>query len=109
MKLDLSAEWRTHLFWKLHGAFFLDAGNVWNTRSYPNMEGSVFHFDSFYKQIALAYGLGIRFNFNYFILRFDGGMKAIDPAHPHGRLHFPITKPNFSRDFALHFAVGLPF
>lgn len=109
MKLDLSAEWRTHLFWKLHGAFFLDAGNVWNTRSYPNMEGSEFHFDSFYKQIALAYGLGIRFNFNYFILRFDGGMKAIDPAHPHGRLHFPITKPNFSRDFALHFAVGLPF
>lgn len=109
LKLDLSVEWRTYLFWKLHGAFFIDAGNVWNTRSYPDMQGALFRFDSFYKQIAVAYGLGLRFNFNYFILRLDGGMKAIDPAVPSGRLHYPISKPNMKRDFALHFAVGLPF
>lgn len=109
LKLDLSMEWRTFLFWKMHGAFFIDAGNVWNTRSYPDMEGALFKFNSFYKQIAVAYGLGIRFNFDYFILRFDGGMKAIDPTVPSGRLHYPISKPNFSRDFTLHFAVGLPF
>lgn len=109
MKLDLSVEWRTYLFWKLHGAFFIDAGNVWNTRSYTNLEGSKFELKSFYKQIALAYGLGVRLNFNYFILRFDGGMKAIDPSVPSGRLHYPITQPNFGRDFTFHFAVGLPF
>lgn len=109
LKLDLNAEWRTYLFWKLHGAFFIDAGNVWNTRSYADMDGAQFKLNSFYKQIAVAYGLGIRLNFNYFILRFDGGMKAINPSVPSGRLHYPITKPNFSRDFALHFAVGLPF
>lgn len=109
LKLDLSVEWRTYLFWKLHGAFFIDAGNVWNTRSYADMDGSQFHFNSFYKQIALAYGLGLRFNFNYFILRFDGGMKAINPSVPSGRLHYPITKPNMGRDFTFHFAVGLPF
>ena len=109
LKLDLSVEWRTFLFWKLHGAFFIDAGNIWNTRKYPDMEDAVFKFNSFYKQIALSYGLGIRFNFNYFILRLDGGMKAINPSVTSGRLHYPITKPNFSRDFALHFAVGLPF
>lgn len=41
LKLDLSVEWRTYLFWKLHGAFFIDAGNVWNTRAYADMdEGS---------------------------------------------------------------------
>lgn len=109
LKLDLNIEWRTYLFWKLHGAFFIDAGNVWNTRAYADMGEAQFKFNTFYKQIAVAYGLGVRLNFNYFILRFDGGMKAIDPATPSGRLHYPISKPNFSRDFALHFAVGLPF
>lgn len=109
LKLDLSIELRTFLFWKMHGAFFIDAGNVWNTRSYSGMEGSLFKFNSFYKQIAVSYGLGIRFNFDYFILRFDGGMKAIDPSVPTGRLHYPISKPNFGRDFTFHFAVGLPF
>ena len=48
-------------------------------------------------------------NNGYFIVRFDGGMKAIDPAVPSGALHYPIFRPNFSRDFTLHFAVGLPF
>lgn len=109
LKLDLNAEWRTYLFWKLHGAFFIDAGNVWNTRAYADMDGAQFKFNSFYKQIAVAYGLGLRLNFNYFILRLDGGMKAINPTVSSGHLHYPIASPNFSRDFALHFAVGLPF
>lgn len=109
LKLDLSIEWRTYLFWKLHGAFFIDAGNIWNTRDYEGMDGALFKFSEFYKQIAVSYGLGIRFNFDYFILRFDCGMKAIDPSVPSGRLHYPISKPNLKRDFALHFAVGLPF
>lgn len=108
LKLDFSVEWRTLLFWKLHGAFFVDAGNVWNTRTYTNMDGSRFRLNSFYKQIAVAYGLGIRFDLDYFILRLDGGMKAINPAVK-GRLHYPLIHPNFKRDFALHFAVGLPF
>ena len=109
LKLDLSVEWRTYLFWKLHGAFFIDAGNVWNTRKYADMDGAQFSFARFYKEIAVAYGLGLRLNFDYFILRLDGGMKAVDPSVPSGRLHYPLTSPRFSRDFTLHFAVGLPF
>lgn len=109
LKLDLSVEWRSLLFWKIYSALFVDAGNIWNTRHYPNMDDAVFHFDSFHRQIAVAYGLGLRFNFNYFILRLDGGMKAINPAEPSGRLHYPIFHPDFGRDFTLHFAVGLPF
>ena len=109
MKLDLSAEWRTHMFWKLDGAAFVDAGNIWNTRKYANQTGGQFKFNKFYKQIAVAYGLGLRFNLSYFILRFDMGMKALDPSHPSGKLHYPIIKPKLSRDFAFHFAVGLPF
>ena len=65
-------------------------------------------FNKFYKQIAVAYGLGIRFDLDYLILRFDGGMKAINPMET-GKGRYPITRPRFSRDFAFHFAVGYPF
>ena len=109
LKLDLSAEWRTHLFWKIDGAAFVDAGNIWIFRDYPEQPGGQFRFDTFWKQIAVAYGLGLRLNFSYFILRLDGGMKAINPAHESGRFHYPIIHPKFGRDFQLHFAVGMPF
>lgn len=109
LKLDLSIEYRAHLFWKFDGAAFIDAGNIWNTRNYEGLERGQFHWDSFARQIAVAYGLGVRLNFNFFILRFDGGMKAINPAAEQGRLHYPLIHPNFKRDFAFHFAVGLPF
>lgn len=109
LKLDLSVEYRAHLFWKFDGAAFIDAGNIWNTRNYEGQEGGQFHWNSFARQIAVAYGVGVRLNFNYFILRFDGGMKAINPTVPYGRLHYPVINPNFKRDFTFHFAVGLPF
>lgn len=109
LKIDMNVEYRTYLFWKLHGAVFIDAGNIWNTRDYADQPGGQFRFDSFYKQIAVSYGLGLRLNLDYFILRLDGGMKAIDPAIPSGRGHYPLLHPRFSRDFTLHFAVGLPF
>lgn len=109
IKLDLSVEYRTHLFWKFHAAAFIDAGNIWNTRNYADQPGGQFRFNKFYKQIAVAYGLGVRFNFDYFILRLDGGMKAINPAVESGAGHYPLLHPRFSRDFTLHFAVGLPF
>ena len=109
MKLDASIEWRTHLFWKIDGAAFVDAGNIWTLRDYESQPGGQFRFDTFWKQIAVAYGLGIRLNFGYFILRLDGGMKALNPAYESGPEHYPIIHPNFSRDFQLHFAVGLPY
>ena len=110
MKLDLNAEYRTHLFWKLGGAFFIDAGNIWTLRDYKGQPGGQFRFNEFLSQLAASYGLGIRFNFDYFILRFDLGMKAVNPAYePDTDEHYPLLHPKFSRDAAFHFAVGLPF
>ena len=109
MKLDMNLEYRTFLGWKLHGAVFVDAGNIWTLRNYADQPGGQFRFNSFYRQIALAYGLGLRLNFDYFILRFDLGMKAVNPAYEISREHYPLLYPNFKRDFAFHFAVGLPF
>lgn len=109
MKLDLNLEWRTYLFWKFNGAFFVDAGNIWTLRDYPDQPGGQFKFNEFYKQIAVAYGLGLRLNFDYFVMRFDFGMKAVNPAYSTSREHFPITSPRLGRDMAFHFAVGMPF
>ena len=109
IKFDASIEYRSKLFWKLQGAVFVDAGNIWTIRDYANQPGGVFKFNEFYKQIAVAYGLGIRLDLNFFVLRFDGGMKAINPAYTTKKEHYPIIHPKFSRDFAFHFAVGYPF
>ena len=109
MKLDLNAEYRTPLFWKFEGALFVDAGNIWTLRKYDEQPNGQFKLDKFYKQIAAAYGMGLRLNFDYFILRFDMGMKAINPAYESGDEHWAIIHPKLSRDFAFHFAVGLPF
>lgn len=109
MKLDFNLEYRTALFWKFNGAFFIDAGNIWTLRSYADQPGGQFKFDEFYKQIAVSYGLGIRLNLDYFILRLDMGVKAINPAYTTAKEHYPIISPNFKRDFSLHFAVGFPF
>lgn len=108
IKLDLSFEYRVMLFWKISGAAFIDAGNIWTIRKYEDQPGGEFRFDKFWQQIAASYGLGLRLSLDFFTLRFDAGMKAINPAYT-GRDQFPIYHPKFSRDFAFHFAVGMPF
>lgn len=110
MKLDLNAEYRTYLFWKFNGAIFVDAGNIWTIRQYDEQPGGQFSFKDFPRQLAVSYGLGLRLNFDYFILRFDLGMKAVNPAYEaEDDEHYPVLHPNFKRDYAFHFAVGMPF
>ncbi|MDR0962659.1 MAG: BamA/TamA family outer membrane protein [Mediterranea sp.] len=109
IKLDFSLEYRTRLFWKFRGAVFVDAGNIWTIRNYDSQPGGQFRLDTFYKQIAVAYGVGLRLDLDFFILRFDGGMKAINPVYDSGKERYPIFNPKFGRDFAFHFAVGYPF
>ena len=108
IKLDLNIEHRTKLFWKIEMAAFVDAGNVWTIREYESQSKGYFRFDKFYNEIALAYGLGLRFDFNFFLLRFDLGVKAYDPSLPQGEC-WRFEGLNWSDDFAFHFAIGYPF
>ena len=107
MALNLSLEYRAKLFWVFEGALFVDAGNVWTIKNYENQPDGLFKFNNFYKQIAVAYGAGIRMDFTYFLLRFDLGLKAHDPAR--GREPWPLLHPTWPRDATFHFAVGYPF
>lgn len=107
IRLDLSIEYRAKLFWVLEGALFIDGGNIWTIRKYENQPDGEFKFDKFYKQIAAAYGAGIRFDFTYFLLRLDLGFKAYNPANNQER--WPLIHPRWGRDTTFHFSVGYPF
>ena len=110
MKLDVNLEYRSHLFWKFYGALFVDAGNIWTLRDYKDQPGGQFKFSRLLDDLAVGYGMGVRLNFDYFILRFDLGMKAINPAYEtENEAHYPLIHPDFGRDLAFHFAVGMPF
>ena len=107
IRLIMSAEMRTKLFWVIELAAFIDAGNIWTIHNYPNQPGGLFQFNKFYKQLAAAYGLGVRFDFSYFLLRFDMGMKAHNPAL--GAVAWPLIHPRWHRDSSFHFSIGYPF
>lgn len=107
IRLDLSLEYRARLFWVLESALFIDAGNIWTIRNYENQPGGAFKFNRFYKEIAGAYGVGLRLDFTYFLVRFDLGMKAHNPAM--NQEHWPLLNPDWKRDATFHFAVGYPF
>lgn len=107
IRLDMSIEYRAKLFWILESAIFIDAGNIWTIREYENQPRGLFQFDSFYKELAASYGAGLRLDFNFFLLRFDLGIKAHNPAI--NAYEWPILRPNWRRDASFHFSIGYPF
>lgn len=107
IRLDLSAEYRMKLFWVFEGALFIDAGNIWTIHNYENQPGGMFKFKSFAKELAASYGIGLRLDFDYFLLRLDLGIKAHNPAM--NQEEWPIIHPRWGRDTSLHFSVGYPF
>lgn len=108
IKFDLNLEARFRLIWKLEAALFVDAGNIWTIRDYAEQPTGVFRWNEFYKQIACNYGVGVRLDFDFFVIRVDMGIKLYDPGYPikSERWRTDLTWRN---DFALHFAVGYPF
>lgn len=109
MKLEANIEYRFDMFWKVAGALFVDAGNVWTLRSSGegNSYESMFRWDTFGESIAANWGLGLRLDFGFLLLRVDMGMKIHDPA----RVQKWVTPDMWlKRDgFAVHFGVGYPF
>lgn len=108
IKLDFSVEYRRKLSNLFELATFVDAGNIWTIKDYEVQPGGLFRWNSFYKELGVAYGLGLRLNLNFLLIRLDTGMKAHNPGLPEGS-RWTIFKPEFRRDFAFHFAIGYPF
>jgi outer membrane protein assembly factor BamA len=108
LKLDLNLEYRAKLFWYFEGALFFDAGNIWTIKDYSTEQpGGQFKFNSFYEQIAMSYGAGLRMDFSFFIFRFDMGVRLYDPVLT-GNNRWRMS-PKWGDDFAFHIAIGYPF
>ena len=109
MKLEANIEYRFKMFWKVAGAIFADAGNIWTLRSSGDVENdpSMFHWSTFGQSIAANWGAGIRLNFGFLLLRLDLGLKVHDPARTD---RWVGPDEWFKKDgYALHFGVGYPF
>ena len=108
IRLDLNLEARFKLFWMFEGAAFIDAGNIWTIKDYEEQEGGYFQLNEFYKQIACSYGIGLRADFDFFVIRFDMGVKLFEPSGATSNDRWR-TELSWKNDVAFHFAVGYPF
>ena len=80
MKLAFNIEYRYNLFGNVKGAFFIDAGNIWNALDDVEDDDATFNGLSSLKDIAIGAGFGLRYDFGFFVLRGDIGFKAYDPS-----------------------------
>lgn len=109
MKLEANIEYRFDMFWKFAGAVFIDAGNVWALKADESEEGqeSLFKWKNFGKSIAANWGVGLRLDFDFLLVRLDLGMKIHDPARDQRWVN---PGKWLKRDnYAIHFGVGYPF
>ena len=108
MRLEANIEYRFNLFWNFYGAAFIDVGNVWTLASESEDSAmSQFRWSTFGKSLAANWGLGLRLDFDFLLLRIDMGLKVHDPARTKS-----WVGPGqwFESDgYALHFGVGYPF
>ena len=79
-KIAFNLEYRYTILGPLKGAFFIDAGNIWN--ALDNIEDPKQRFDGFedLNEIAIGTGFGLRYDFDYFVFRLDSGFKTYDPS-----------------------------
>lgn len=107
IKFQCNLEYRTQLWGSLHGAVFLDAGNVWTLREQENLEGGKFQVGHFLKEMAVGTGVGIRYDLGMFVVRLDWGIGLHVPYDTGKSGFYNISK--FSDAQAIHLAVGYPF
>ena len=117
IKIITNLEYRFPIIQSFKGALFIDAGNIWiwnrdySRTKYDAVErdlinNGVFKFDEFYKQIATNTGIGFRYDFGFFALRLDLGIKIWDPSEANERFVLPGTK---WENITYNIALGYPF
>lgn len=113
-KLEFNLEYRFPLVSMLHGALFVDAGNVWMQKDYDDYAGDAYFINmekftlkSFPDQTAVSAGIGLRVDLSFFVLRLDWGF-IVHAPYDTGR-HGYFNTPKFSKAQCLNFAIGYPF
>lgn len=107
LKLEANLEYRFPIIAKLYGAAFVDAGNVWLLRENPNQKGGKFNISELGKTIALGTGVGLRYDLDFLVLRFDLGIGIHAPYDTGKTGYYNMT--SFGKSLGYHFAIGYPF
>ena len=113
---------------KIGGALFTDIGNIWNLHESAEVPGSKFQLKHLGKDIAIGVGTGIRFDFSYFLIRVDMGIKLKDPARSANNgwmwpsdftwknYEYSVKNPDTGKyepptrnNYAIQLGIGMPF
>ena len=106
-KFEANVEYRFPIFGPLHGAVFLDSGNVWLLRADPARPGGTLRASSFFRDLALGTGAGLRFDIGMLVLRGDLGIGIHAPYDTGKKTYYNMR--NFGSSLAFHLAIGYPF
>jgi hemolysin activation/secretion protein len=112
--LESSLEYRFKLFplfGQMNGAFFVDAGNVWNMSQGSTDPTTQFNVSDFYNQIAVGTGFGLRWDFDFFLLRLDLATKVVNPANPANK-KWVLPETSFEggqNPIEFNIGIGYPF
>lgn len=107
LKFDANLELRFPVWGHLNGAVFLDAGNVWSLNQTDHIEGGKFDFSDLPDAIAVGTGIGLRYDLDFFVLRFDWGI-GLHAPYDTGKSGF-YNINSFGDALGYHFAIGYPF
>ena len=106
-KFEFNVEYRFPIMGPLHGAVFLDSGNVWLLKADPDRPGGQLKASTFLKDIALGTGAGLRFDIGMLVIRGDLGVGIHAPYSSGKRGYYNMRK--FKDSLAFHLAIGYPF
>jgi len=107
VQLEANIEYRFPVYSFIKSALFTDIGNIWLLKDYGSYAGGEFSFDRFYKEFAMDVGVGVRLDFNFFILRVDFAIPLRNPAKPENE-RWVLNKWQFS-EIIINFGIGYPF
>ena len=106
MKIALNLEYRFPIIGAFKGALFTDVGNIWNVADNTELEVYKFKNLSSLKDVGLSTGFGLRYDFNFFVIRLDMGIPTYDPSESEGSRW--IKKFKIS-DTVFNFGINYPF
>jgi outer membrane protein assembly factor BamA len=107
-KMEANVEMRLKIYGGLQFALFLDAGNIWLLQDDPARPGGKLNKNTFFKDIALGTGCGVRYDLSVIVLRLDLGIGIHAPYSTDRTGYYNMPK-KFKDSLGLHFAIGYPF
>ncbi len=107
LKFEANLEYRFQIMGDLHGATFLDCGNIWLLREDPDRPEGRLKAGHFFKDLALGTGFGIRYDMDFLVIRFDVGIGLHLPYETGKSGYYNL--PRFKDGMGYHFAIGYPF